>query len=113
MPTTREIPRDEWQSYFDDLVTQQALRASVEIVGAELGDQTEAEKLPLDSISHDDQANRLTIGLGGADRYPVVLWHTIERPLRVEVREQDGVADAILIEDSDDVHTVLSLFRGE
>ena len=80
MERTRELPREEWQSYFDRLVTEQTLRASVEIGGPELGDQIEAEQLPLASISHDDHSGRVTIGVGGAERYPVVLWHTIERP---------------------------------
>lgn len=113
MERTREIPRKEWQSYFDRLVTEQTLRASVEIVGPELGDQIEAEQLPLASISHDDHSGRVTIGLGGGARYPVVLWHTIERPRRVEVRERDGLADALIIEGSDDVRTLLRITRDE
>ena len=113
MERTREIPRTEWQSYFDRLVTEQTLRASVEIVGPELGDQIEAEQLPLASISHDDHSGRVMIGVGGAERYPVVLWHTIERPRRVEVRERDGLADALIIEGSDDVRTLLRITRDE
>jgi hypothetical protein len=35
--------------------------------------------MPLDSISYDDHDNAITIGVGGwGQRYPVVLWHTID-----------------------------------
>lgn len=110
MEMTRELPREDWQRYFDELVTSRALRASLELVGPELGDQTEAEQMPLDSLSYDDHDNAITIGLGGwGHRYPVVLWHTIDRPRRVEVYERDQTAAAILIEAEDDVRTLVRL----
>jgi hypothetical protein len=110
MEMTRELRREGWQAYFDELVTSQALQATLELVGPELGDQTEAERMPLDSISYDDQDDAITIGLGGwGHRYPVVLWHTIDRPRRVELYEHDGSPQAILIEGGDGVRTLVRL----
>jgi hypothetical protein len=114
MEMTRELPREQWQPYFDELVTSRALKATLEIVGPELGDQTEAAQMPLDSISYDDHDNAITIGVGGwGRRYPVVLWHTIDQPRRVELYEPDGAAAAILIEGADDVRTLVRLTEDD
>lgn len=108
MQRTERLPRERWQRYFDELVTKRPMRASVELVASELGDQTEAEQMPLDSISYDDQRNAITIGLGGwGPRYPVVLWHTVDRPRSVEVYERDEVPVALMIEGEDEVRTLV------
>jgi hypothetical protein len=108
--TTRELPREQWQRYFDELVSTQSLRASLELIGPELGDQTQAEQLPLHSLSYDDYEDAILIGLGGSEpRYPVALWHPVERPRRVEVYERDQAPAAILIEADDELRTLLRL----
>jgi hypothetical protein len=44
----------------------------------------------------------LAIGVGGrGERYPLVLWHYVERPRLIWVHEREGVPTAIAIESAD------------
>ena len=48
----REIPREEWQSYFEDFSRGQPdYLAQVEVLGDELGAETEAEGTHLAAIT--------------------------------------------------------------
>ena len=107
---TRQVPREEWQRYFETLGRSERMRATLEVVSGELGDQTEAERMPLSSVSYDDRRDAITVAVGGrSERYPVVLWHTLESPKRVDVREEEGRPTAILVETADGVRTILRL----
>ena len=94
---SRELARDDSQACFDELPRLQPLLATVEIVSSEIGGQTEAEHMPLSSLSYDDERDVITVAVGGRDqRYPVVLWHTLERPTRLQIREEGGRPNAML-----------------
>jgi hypothetical protein len=65
---TREIPQAEWRRFFDDFSPQHAgWIVILEVLGADLGDQEEATRLPLVGISADgrDRASRVEIIVGG------------------------------------------------
>jgi len=59
------------------------LEATISVAADEPGG-TEAEGLPLASITHEDGDHQIAIGLGGRGlRFPAVLWHFVDRPRQV------------------------------
>jgi hypothetical protein len=109
---TREIPRNEWIKFFDDFSKQhQGWVVTVEVISPELGDQEEADGLPLVGISADakDGENRIEIMVGGKPE--AHLTRIIESPTRVWVKQAEEEAhEAVDVESEDGTKTIL-LFR--
>jgi hypothetical protein len=106
---TREIPRNEWIKFFDDFSQQhQGWVVSVEVISPEIGDQEEAEGLPLVGISADvkDGENRIEIMVGGKPGAHVT--RILESPKRVWVKQAEEEAhEAVDIESEDGTKTIL------
>ncbi|MEA2475444.1 MAG: hypothetical protein QOE06_3359 [Thermoleophilaceae bacterium] len=103
----------EWSRYFDDLNRRiehgEQFEASVEVTGEDV-DGTEVELLPLDGITFERHDDQIAIGVGGRGRrYPAVLWHFVDGPRRVWVREQDGAPASLGIESEDGTYTFVRL----
>jgi hypothetical protein len=107
---TREIPRDEWPTFFD-IFTQQheGWLASLEIFAPDLGAQEEARNLPLKGISttaKDSKAQTIAISLGKIPEDHVT--HTIANPTRLWLQQTSLGANAALeIESANEVRTLL------
>jgi hypothetical protein len=111
--TARELDRSEWFGYFDELTKRiehgTTLEASIEVT-SETIDGTEAELLPLDSITYERGDDQFAIGLGGrSSRYPAVLWHYVDHPARVWVHEHEGLPTGVGIEADDGTYTFVRL----
>ena len=78
----RTLPQAEWKPYFDR-VSRSVIgkRAEIEVASLALGDQIEAEWLPLLGIAYDPKDELLEIALEGHD-------HLIHRPRDVHVDEE-------------------------
>jgi hypothetical protein len=114
----RELDRSEWFPYFNELTRriEQGTRlvAAIEAT-SELIDGTEADPLPLDSITYERGDDQVAIGLGGRGRrYPAVLWHYVDHPTLIWVREDGDLPVAIGIEsgDEDRTYTFLRIERA-
>ena len=75
--TLRELPKAEWQPYFDQ-VSKHLIgeRAMVEIKGLAFGDQRLARCLPLIGITYDGKDNILEVAMDGLD-------HLIHAPHKI------------------------------
>jgi hypothetical protein len=109
----RELSRDDWAAYFEAINRRledgAVLDAAVEVTTEKI-DGTEAEGLPLDSITWEDGDDQIAIGLGGRDRrFPAVLWHFADHPAEVWVREEGEIPTAIGIESTDGSYTFVRL----
>jgi hypothetical protein len=105
----RELDPSEWFGYFNELSKRLEhgleLEAAIEVT-SEATDGTEAEPLPLDGITYEKKDDQIAIGLGGrGQRFPAVLWHYVDHPTVVWVREEGDVPVAIGIEGGDEDHT--------
>ena len=109
---TGEIPREEWSSYFDDFSRDlPELLATVEVLGGELGAETEAERPQLTSITYDHKDDILVIGLDSADdSISEDLQHIVYGPRLIVRAERDGETD-FEVEDAEGTKTVLRLQR--
>jgi hypothetical protein len=108
----REVPRDEWAEYLDGFSRQhEGWPVTVEVVGAEVGAQVEAEALPLQGVTAGlkaggEDAITVIVGVGLTGR----VTHTVSRPAHVRVEQSESGADMTLqIESSDGVATLVRL----
>jgi hypothetical protein len=85
-------------------------RGHAGLVGDEVSG-TEAERLPLDSITYEDGDDQIAIGLGRrGSRFPVLLWHFVDRPRLLWVDDDGGgVPRAVVIASQDGTVTRLEL----
>jgi hypothetical protein len=111
----RELDRGEWAQFFEAinrrLEAGEDLEATLELVTREIVGP-EAERLPLDSITHEDGDDEIAIGLGGrGQRFPAALWHFVERPRQVWILEREGEPMVIAIDSEDGSRTLLHVFQ--
>ena len=87
MSTSRELDRQQWQSYFDTF-TKKHLRdqlpedATIQVISPEIGDQEQAEHARLEGVTYDPKSNALQILLKNYD-------HLIYNPEEIRVEEDD------------------------
>jgi hypothetical protein len=78
---TTEIPRDSWRGYFDEFSKAlPTVEATIEVVGPDVGDQIEAERLVLTGITYDNKDDILVVGLDAPGGSPEELQHIIYGP---------------------------------
>ena len=72
--TTRKLDKKQWHSFFDRVsTTLEGKEAEIEIASLRLGDQVEAEWLPLLGIAYDPNDDIVEVALEGLD-------HLIPKP---------------------------------
>src|SRR5947199_8847755 len=80
--TTQEIPRPEWNNFFDSFSRQhEGWLATLEVLGTEIGAQEEAHELPLEGVSigsgiNEPETIAISIGRTPDDH----ISHTITKP---------------------------------
>jgi hypothetical protein len=107
--TTQQIPREAWRTYFDELSKHLGtVDATVEVIGPDIGDQIEAERLLLTGVTYDDRDDVVVIGLDAPGGPPEDLERIVEHPEAIYVATGGDDADlAIDIEDADQHKTIL------
>lgn len=111
-PTTREIPRSEWRTYFDDFSRDNdRLRAAVEVDGVEVGAQVQTERALLRGITYDHGDDILVIGLGASGEIGEDLEHVVSNPQSIYLAESDGEL-TFDIKDAEGTQTLLRLTPG-
>ena len=111
--TTQMLDAERWLEYFESLgPALDGLLATIEIIDERIGDQVEAERLPLQTIGYDPNDNVLEIALGGRGlRYPVLLRHFISRPQSISIEESGRAPSSILVTDADGQRTLIRLLE--
>jgi hypothetical protein len=100
---TRKLDKKEWRSFFDRFSTRlEGKQAEIEVVSLQLGDQVEADWLPLLGIAYDPNDNIVEVALEGLD-------HLIPNPRELYIEEGPGGLAALEIVDSDDVKQIIKL----
>jgi hypothetical protein len=87
--TARKLDKKQWKPFFDDISkVLGAKQAEIEVLSLDLGDQVEAEWLPLLGLTYDPKNDVLDVELEGLD-------HMIPKPREIYV-EDGGVGLASL-----------------
>ena len=107
---TREIPRDEWPSFFDIFSRQhEGWLATLEVVAQKVDAQPERRELPLKAISLTptvDESTAIAIELGKTAEDHVK--HPVIEPTHVWlIRTPEGANAALKIESADKTQTML------
>ena len=107
---TREIPRENWNSFFDTFSRQhEGWLATLEVLGRDFGAQEEAHELPLEGVSISsgtNEAETIAISIGKTPENHIS--HTVLKPTHVWIEQtQDGADAALEIESEDDSKTLL------
>lgn len=99
------VPKAEWPQYLNRVSRGlTGLRAEIEVASLELGDQIEAQYLPITGIFYDHKDDLVGVTLEGLD-------HMIRHPQSIYVEETgDGVA-AIAVIDRDGTNHLIKLRR--
>jgi hypothetical protein len=107
---TQEIPRQEWNSFFDSFSRRhEGWLATLEVLDPDAGAQEEAHDLPLEGVSvasEADKSKSIAINMGKTPEDHIS--HTITKPQHVWLEKTDDGADAALeIESADEAKTLL------
>ena len=101
--TIRKLDKKEWETYFDHISTGlEAEEAEIEVMSLALGDQIEAEWLPILGITYEPKTETLEIALDGLD-------HRIAKPREIYVDEQDRGLASIEIVGADGTRQIVKL----
>ena len=108
---TREIPRDEWTKFFDNLSRkQEGWQVTLEVRSPDIGNQIEERDMFLAGVTAELAAagDRIQIMVGGKPTGHVT--HVITAPTRVELEQSDiGVDSALQIKSADGTIALLRL----
>jgi hypothetical protein len=91
----RKLEKQQWQAFLDQI--SKALtgkRAEIEIGSLALGEQIQAEWLPLIGLAYDPKSDQIEIALENLD-------HLISRPRELYFEEDEGQLSSLAIIDSD------------
>ena len=101
--TTRKLERAEWREMFDKFSrTLGPKQAEMEVAGLALGDQVEAEWLPLLGIVYDPKDDVAEVALEGLD-------HLIHKPREIWIDEEGGALNSLEIVDADGTRQIVKL----
>jgi hypothetical protein len=101
--TVRKLDNTQWRPFFDGFSKLlEGKRAEIEVASLSLGDQVEAEWLPLIGIAYDPKDDLVEVALEGLD-------HLIHHPREIYVDDDVGGLVAIEVVTTDDEREILKL----
>jgi hypothetical protein len=101
--TIRKLEKNEWRPFLDFLSKLlEAKEAEIEVASLKLGDQVEAEWLPLIGISYDPKNDIVEIALEGHD-------HIIHKPREIYLDDNVGALMSLEVVDADGVRQIVKL----
>lgn len=111
MSQATTVDRGKWAEFFDTLSADHAGHsAAIELLGADLGDQFETERLPFAYASYDPRDDVVVIGVGGnSARFPVLLRHMIDHPTEIDFTVPEPAETDVRILGRDGTATLLRL----
>ncbi|MEN3362866.1 MAG: hypothetical protein V7606_140 [Burkholderiales bacterium] len=98
-----KLDKQTWHPYFDHVSKiLDGKRVEVEVASLKLGDQVEAEWLPLIGIVYDQKGDLIEVALEGLD-------HMIRHPKEVFVDQEAVLLTSMEVIDADDTHQIIRL----
>jgi len=111
---TKEIQQSDWREFFDNFSrTHQGSAVGIEILGPEIGTQTEETGLALEGITAEsdevsDDTIVIMVGANADDH----ITHSVRRPTQVSLEQTDEGLDLALAIKGADGCTVLLRFQS-
>jgi uncharacterized protein YjiK len=99
---TREIEKDHWQKFFDQVSRiLQAKLIQIEVDGLELGAQIEVHNLSLNGLTYDRKDNAFIISTDEID-------HVIRSPQQIFIAEGTQGMDSLKVHSDDGTEQIVS-----
>lgn len=112
MSTTTEMSLASIEDLGGRLPASGTVDVTIEIVGEEIGDQIQVQRLPFHALVYDESAAVLEISVGARGQsVPVVFRHEIHNPLRLWVEEEVGSVASIAIDQDEGPRTIVQFFE--
>jgi len=100
---TARLDKNQWQAYFDMMSKEMKnKRAEIEVASLDIGDQIEAEWLPLFGITYDPKSDVAEIVLEGLD-------HMIPKPKDIYVDATGFDLSSVDVIDAEGRHCIVRL----
>lgn len=97
------VEESKWKDYFNGITdTLEGKQVKVNVQSTELGNQTEAQNLPLLGISYDDRGKAVNVFLQNIE-------HNINNVQDVQINEEGGQVKAIQFTQKDGTKQILTL----
>ena len=101
--TIRKLEKSKWHAFFDGLSKMlEGKRAEIEVASLALGDQIEAEWLPLLGLAYDPKDDLFEVTLDGVD-------HMIRKPREIYLDDDAGGVMSIEIVDAEGTRQIVKL----
>jgi hypothetical protein len=101
--TIRKLDKKEWRSFFDFVSNMmQGKQAEIEVTSLKLGDQIEAEWLPMHGLAYDPRDDVVEVALEGLD-------HLIPSPREIYVDDGGAMLASVEIVDATGNKQILKL----
>jgi hypothetical protein len=101
--TTHKLDKTQWRTFFDRFSEiLEGRQAEIEVASLSLGDQVEAEWLPLHGITYDPKDDVVEVALEGLD-------HMIRKPREIFLEDWTGGVMALEIVDADGTKQIVKL----
>jgi hypothetical protein len=100
---TSKLEKAAWQRYFDQVSkTLVGKQAEIEVASLQIGDQIEAEWVPLLGISYDPKSDIVEVLVEGLD-------HLIQKPVEIYIEQGPAGLASLEVIDADDVRQIVRL----
>ena len=101
--TIRKLEKSKWRAFFDGLSKIiEGKQAEIEVASLALGDQIEAEWLPLLGLAYDPKDDLFEVALDGVD-------HMIPKPREIYLDDDVGGLMSIEIVDAEGTRQIVKL----
>jgi hypothetical protein len=101
--TIRKLEKDEWKPFFEGVSkVLGAKQAEIEVLSLDLGDQVEAEWLPLLGMTYDPKDDVLDVELEGVD-------HIISKPREIYVEDGGLGLSSLAVVDAEGARQIVKL----
>lgn len=108
MSTTSEIDLDSIEALAARLPAPGTVDVTIEVMGEDIGDQVQVQRLPWHTLIYDDSSRVLELSIGArGESIPVRFRHEIHHPSRVWLEEEAGTVKAISIECENGPQTIV------
>jgi hypothetical protein len=101
--TVRKVDKRDWRRFFDHVSHGiEGKRTEIEVASLSLGDQVEADRLPLLGIVYDPKDDLVEVALDGVD-------HTIRKPREIYFDDSAGELTSLEIVDAEGTRQIVKL----
>ncbi|HSM45361.1 MAG TPA: DUF5335 family protein [Acidimicrobiia bacterium] len=108
MSTTTQLPIESMGEFAARLPQAGTVDVTIELIGDDIGDQIQVERLPWHALIYDDREKILELSVGARGRSrEIVFRHEIHEPVTVWFEEDAGTVRSMSIEHADGTHTIV------